>query len=727
MGGTVLAENLRNREDPFQLTADPKFCYLDPARRHASARLLSGLYAGDGLFTLTGRAGIGKSILLRHLSEQLNGLDVVYPLTGLLVFSCRTGTALGDILGACESRLGLGESIAAPLKAAKRLQQLVEDARSPVLLLDDADLLGDDVLEAIVTLSGLQSSDRSLLSIVMAGHTSVVARLAAIAGASAGNSDRVVNLEPMMEADAARLIRHRLRVAEHPEGVFPNDAIARILRHSAGVPLNIVRVCRRAMQLAERRSLKSVTADLVAEAISEEFPGGSRESGRSPPGAPATQHEASHSRSLRPTPIMLAAASERPAEAHQLAITPPLADLRAVPPVAEPRAEVRAEPPPMRPDTSLASEPSLLREPHMSIPDVTLGRPTRARSGERTTRDYADGRRRRNGRRVKFTLAGGGLLLVLLAAGLIALMGSTRPLGDASRTSATAGLQSGSASPADQTQEGWWQPPTTVTSRAPGESDFGIAGTGGHYPLPGLASVDVGRMPDPIASDAVIGAGRSDSRANSSEGASMSTGANAPIAPETVSPSIGKETRADEPAASTRTETASRSAAVAPIAPVTPTKVEPQPKPAAQAAKPAGPQAKSTPMQAKAPPPVRNREIDNLLAEGDARLAEGDLEAARSAYELAYDKGSRIAALRMAQTFDPRTAPGMKKSASPAEAILWYQDAARKGDRGAREELDNLATWLENDAASGSAEARRVLDLWRTPAEPADSLAEPTQ
>jgi hypothetical protein len=722
----------------------------------------------------------------------LNGLDDVYPLTGLLVFSCRTSTALGDVLGACEARLGLGEATAAPLKAAKKLQQLVEGARSPVLLLDDADLLCDDVLEAIVTLSGLQASDRFLLSVVLAGHTSIVARLAAIAGPSAGHSDRVINLERMIDADAARLIRHRLRMADHPEEAFANGAIAGILRHTAGVPLNIVRVCRRAMQLAERRSLKSVTGDLVAEAISEEFPGGSRESGRSLPGAPVAQPEVSHSRSLRPTPIVLATAPEGLAEAHPSAITPPLLDLLAVPPVAEPRAEqppMRAddppasepsllgephisisdvtlgqptrarsgEQPPMRagdppasepsllgephisiPDVTLgqptrarsgeqppvraddrpASEPSLLREPHMSIPDVTLGRPTRARSGERTTRDYWGGRRRRNGRGVKFTLAGGGLLLVLLAAGLIALMGSTRPLGDPSRTSATAALQGGSASSPDQTQEDWWQPPTTtdtMTSGAPFESDFDIVGSEGHNPLPGLASVDVGRRPDRIASDAIIGAGRSDPRANSREGASMSGGADAPIAPETVSPSIGKETQADQPAASTRTEPASRSAAIAP------TKVEPQPKPAAQVAKPAGPQAKSTPAQAKAPP-VRNREVDNLLAEGDARLAEGDLEAARSAYELAYDKGSRIAALRMAQTFDPRTAPGMKKTASPAEAILWYQDAARKGDRGAREELDNLATWLENDAASGNPEARRVLDLWRTPAEPEDSF-----
>ena len=121
----------------------------------------------------------------------------------------------------------------------------------------------------------------------------------------------------------------------------------------------------------------------------------------------------------------------------------------------------------------------------------------------------------------------------------------------------------------------------------------------------------------------------------------------------------------------------------------------------------------------------RNREIEALLAEGDAWLEEGDLAAARSAFEQAYDRGSATAAARMAQTFDPRNVPATRKTASPAEAILWYQDAARKGDRHAKTELDDLATWLENSAASGNQEARRVLELWREPAAPA--AEEPAQ
>lgn len=758
MGGILLAEHLRNQEEPFQLTADPKFCYLDPARRHASARLLSGLYGGDGLFALTGRAGIGKSILVRHLSEQLNGLDVVYPLTPMQVFACRTETVLADVFGACESRLRLGESISAPLKAAKRLQQLADSAQSPVLLLDDADLLGDDVLEAIVTLSELQASDRSLLSVVLAGQSSVVARLAAIGGASIEQAERIINLEPMTDADASRLIRHRLRMAERPEDTFATEAIARILRHAGGVPVSIVRTCRRALQMAESRALKSVTADMVAEAIAEEPSGYSREPARAISSASLGKSNASAEVSLRRAgPIAAQAVPDQQFEPGSRTGPPPFPQPSLVnstaPPGAQaglvtPSAEPRPARPPTHADQPATPEPSLIREPHMSLPDVTLGRPIRARSGERTTRDYGGDRRRRRGSRLKFTLAGAAFFLVLLAAGFLVLMGGTRQLGDASRTSLTAGLRDDLGSQPDyqptyQTEEDsteWWRP-TIGSDPAPSgariESD-NVAGSKEHSRLPGLGADDGGRSPGP----ADLGPG-GNTRPRGPDPLGDDAASTSHFPPPSVSPppAVSPAPAVSPPALKTP-ETVSRTGstpaqehheqppanlpAVAPKAESRPPAIkqsgtQPQPKPATQIAKPAGPQdlgpqVKQNTGQAKAAPP-RSREVDNLLAEGDARLAEGDMAGARSAYEQAYDKGSTAAALRMAQTFDPRSVPGTTKTASPAEAILWYQDAARKGDRAAREELDNLAGWLENDAASGNQEARRVLDLWRQPAE----------
>ena len=408
-GDVVLTEGLRVQNDAFQPMADSKFCYLDPVRRHASAYFLSGLYEGDVLFTLTGQIGIGKTTLLRHLAEQLTALDGVLLLCPTHVLACRTEITLADVLGACEAKLGLGESGAASLKAVKRLQQLVESNCSPVLLLDDADLLGDDVLEALVTLTGLQAAERRLLSIVLAGHPSIPRRVSMITGNDEVlRAGHVVELEPMAESDVARLIRHRLRAAGLPENAISPDAIAQIARHSAGVPGAVVRVCRRTTQIAENRSRKTVTTDIVAEAIGEEISG--------------VQRESSRPELVGSVPTATIAIESSP---------PPVASRASITArIHSPDVESRPMSPPKPRDTTPAPEPSLVKEPYLSIPEVTLGHDTLFGRVQRGGR----------GRRLKLMLAWAGIfIMVVLAAGLAVLFGNPHELADRARTSAIDG------------------------------------------------------------------------------------------------------------------------------------------------------------------------------------------------------------------------------------------------------------------------------------------------
>src|SRR5512132_2631745 len=408
-----LIKEERVKVDAFRLTADHKFCYLDPARRHTSASFLSKLYEGDGLCTLTGQPGIGKTTLLRHLAEQLTALDGVLLLCPIHVLACRTGTTLADVLGACDVKLGLGERGAvSPLKAAKRLQQLVATNHSPVLLLDDADLLADDELEAFVILTGLQAAERRLLSIVLAGHPSIPRRVSTITGNDEVlGASRTVELEPMAEPDVARLIRHRLRAAGRAEDAIGPDAIAEIARHSAGVPGAVVRVCQRAMQIAENWSRKSVTTDVVAEAIGEE--------------TSEVQRGSSRPEFIASAPMSSTAAEPFPRPAtSQASITVPSPDV-----------ESRPVPPPKPRVTTPAPEPSLVREPHPSIPEVTLGQ-----LSQRTTRSYQPvehllGR----SRRLKLMLVWSGVFPVVFGAGLAVLSGNLHERANRVHTLAAAG------------------------------------------------------------------------------------------------------------------------------------------------------------------------------------------------------------------------------------------------------------------------------------------------
>jgi hypothetical protein len=260
----------------------------------------------------------------------------------------------------------------------------------------------------------LQAAERRLLSIVLAGHPSIPGRVSTITGNDEVlGASRTVELEPMTEPDVARLIRYRLRAAGRAEDAIGPDAIAQIARHSAGVPGAVVRVCQRAMQIAENWSRKSVTADIVAEAIGEETSEVQR-------GSPRPEFIAS-----APMSTTAAEAFPRPA-ASRASITAR---------VPSPDVESRPVPPPKPRDTTSAPEPLLVRESHWSIPEVTLGRPS-----QRTTRSYHPvqnllGR----SRRLKLMLTWAGVFPVVLVAGLAVLSGNLHELADRVHTLAVAG------------------------------------------------------------------------------------------------------------------------------------------------------------------------------------------------------------------------------------------------------------------------------------------------
>ena len=88
---------------------------------------------------------------------------------------------------------------------------------------------------------------------------------------------------------------------------------------------------------------------------------------------------------------------------------------------------------------------------------------------------------------------------------------------------------------------------------------------------------------------------------------------------------------------------------------------------------------------------------------------------ARTFYQMAFERGSAEAAIRMGWTFDPQYFQriGLRGEASPREAILWYQEALRRGSSQASSRLSDLATWLQSAAASGDLEAQRILRMWQ--------------
>lgn len=110
-------------------------------------------------------------------------------------------------------------------------------------------------------------------------------------------------------------------------------------------------------------------------------------------------------------------------------------------------------------------------------------------------------------------------------------------------------------------------------------------------------------------------------------------------------------------------------------------------------------------------------EVDPAKAVDLARSFPEHPERADAAFlllEYAADSGNPEAALEVGKYYDPLykgDCGSIRKN--PVEAYEWYQEAIIGGKEEARSRLTGLRTWVEEQAAQGSGEARNLLKVWR--------------
>jgi len=81
--------------------------------------------------------------------------------------------------------------------------------------------------------------------------------------------------------------------------------------------------------------------------------------------------------------------------------------------------------------------------------------------------------------------------------------------------------------------------------------------------------------------------------------------------------------------------------------------------------------------------------------------------------EFAADSGNAEAALAVARYYDPTDkGPSGTIRKNPETAYNWYTEALAGGQENAKIRLAQLRSWVEEQAAQGSIEARELLDIW---------------
>jgi type II secretory pathway predicted ATPase ExeA len=231
------------------------------------AQLLQLTVQQKSMCLVTGQAGVGKTTAVRTFTDDLpaNKHQIIYAGQdqdgGNL---CRRfATALGFQPPRSRSHtwLAISQHLA---------DNLVEQGKDVVLVVDEAHLLDDSTLEDIRLLTNADFDRTSPVSVILLGQLSLRSRLK-MGGFEALNQRLRFRyaLEGFSDEETAEYIRHRLRAAGIDDELFQPDALKQIFLASQGIPREINNLCTLAIIKATTNGAATIDAKLVRKILDQ--------------------------------------------------------------------------------------------------------------------------------------------------------------------------------------------------------------------------------------------------------------------------------------------------------------------------------------------------------------------------------------------------------------------------------------------------------------------------
>jgi type II secretory pathway predicted ATPase ExeA len=256
------------RESPFNITPNPAFFYSGNERGDILDAMLYAVSHGEGIIKVTGEVGAGKTMLCRMLESRMPAhIDIIYlvnpnldPLEVQHAIAAELGLASHG-LRADEVQRSLHAELIARHSAGRQVVLLVEEAQAMPL----------DTLEAIRLLTNLETARSKLLQIVLFGQPELDQNLDL--SSMRQLKERITHsfhVPPLPAGLTGDFLAHRLRAAGHDGGAVFSPAAARLIAEaSEGIVRRINILADKALLAAFADDAEVVEATHARLAIAE--------------------------------------------------------------------------------------------------------------------------------------------------------------------------------------------------------------------------------------------------------------------------------------------------------------------------------------------------------------------------------------------------------------------------------------------------------------------------